>query len=82
MYSNKTVTILEDLIEDVEDLVYFADPKRQMLDSKSVHIRLKKVKKNLNLMSLELLLKAPKAMSEEIEIARKKQNNRIIQKWQ
>ena len=79
MYSNKTVTILEDLIEDVEDLVYFADPKRQMLDSKSVHIRLKKVKKNLNLMSLELLLKAPKDMSEEIEIARKKQNNRIIQ---
>ena len=52
MYSNKTVTILQDLIEDVEDLVYFADPKRQMLDSKSVHIRLKKIKKNLNLMSL------------------------------
>ena len=81
MYSNKTVTILEDLIEDVEDLVYFADPKRQMLDSKSVHIRLKKIKKNLNLMSLELLLKAPKAMSEEIQKARKKQNNRTIQ-WQ
>lgn len=79
MYSNKTVTILEDLIEDVEDLVYFADPKRQMLDSKSVHIRLKKIKKNLNLMSLELLLKAPKAMSEEIQKARKKQNNRTIQ---
>ena len=79
MYSNKTVTILEDLIEDVEDLVYFADPKRQMLDSKSVHIRLKKIKKNLNLMSLEILLKAPKAMSEEIQKARKKQNNRTIQ---
>jgi hypothetical protein len=79
MYSNKTVTILEDLIEDVEDLVYFADPKRQMLDSKSVHIRLKKIKKNLNLMSLELLLKAPKAMSEEIQKARKKQNNRTVQ---
>ena len=79
MYSNKTVTILEDLIEDVEDLVYFADPKRQMLDSKSVHIRLKKIKKKLNLMSLELLLKAPKAMSEEIQKARKKQNNRTIQ---
>ena len=79
MYSNKTVTILEDLIEDVEDLVYFADPKRQMLDSKSVHIRLKKIKKNLNLMSLELLLKAPKAMSEDIQKDRKKQNNRTIQ---
>ena len=79
MYSNTTVTILEDLIEDVEDLVYFADPKRQMLDSKSVHIRLKKIKKNLNLMSLELLLKAPKAMSEEIQKARKKQNNRTVQ---
>ena len=50
-----------------------------MLDSKSVHIRLKKIKKNLNLMSLELLLKAPKAMSEEIQKARKKQNNRTIQ---
>ena len=79
MYSNRTVTILEDLIEDVGDLVYFADPKRQMLDSKAVHIRLKKIKKNLNLMSLELLLKAPKTMSEEVERARKKQNNRIIQ---
>ena len=79
MYSNKTVTILQDLIEDVEDLVYFADPKRQMLDSKSVHIRLKKIKKNLNLISLELLLKGPKTMSEEIERARKKQNNRTIQ---
>ena len=79
MYSNKTVQLLESLIEDVDDLVYYADPKRQMLDSKSVHVRLKKIKKNLNLMSLELLLKAPKAMSEEVERARKKQNNRIIQ---
>ena len=79
MYSNKIVLLLEELIEDVEDLVYFADPKRQMLDSKSVHIRLKKIKKNLNLMSLELLLKCPKTMSEEVERARKKQNNRIIQ---
>ena len=79
MYSNKTVQLLESLIEDVDDLVYYADPKRQMLDSKSVPVRLKKIKKNLNLMSLQLLLKAPKAMSEEVERARKKQNNRIIQ---
>ena len=51
MYSNKTVKLLELLIEDVDDLVYYADPKRQMLDSKSVYIRIKKLKKNLNAMS-------------------------------
>ena len=65
MYSHKIVEILELLIEDVDDLVYYADPKRQMLDSKSVYIRIKRLKKNLNAISLELLLRSPKAMSEK-----------------
>jgi|TARA_B100000900_G_scaffold383904_1_gene372244 hypothetical protein len=76
MYSHKIVEILELLIEDVDDLVYYADPKRQMLDSKSVYIRIKRLKKNLNAISLELLLRSPKAMSEEIHKSRKKQNER------
>ena len=49
MYSNKTVQLLESLIEDVDDLVYYADPKRQMLDSKSAYIRIKRLKKNLRM---------------------------------
>ena len=77
MYSNKTVQLLESLIEDIDDLVYYADPKRQMLDSKSVYIRIKRLKKNLNAMSLELLLRSPKSMSEEIQKSRKKQNEKF-----
>ena len=48
-----------------------------MLDSKSVYIRIKRLKKNLNAMSLELLLRSPKSMSEEIQKSRKKQNEKF-----
>ena len=40
MFSYKVIELLDSVVEDINDMVYYADPQRQMLDSRGVHIRL------------------------------------------
>ncbi len=76
MFSYKVIKLLDGVVEEINDMVYYADPQRQMLDSRGVHIRLKKVQKELKLISLDILLNSDKLMKEDIEKSLKKQAQR------
>jgi trans-2-enoyl-CoA reductase len=73
MFTYKVIEILDEITEDVDDLVYYADPSRQQLDSRAVHIRLKKIQKAIRLMSLDILVNGDKLMAEDIEKTLRKQ---------
>ena len=73
MFTYKVIEILDEITEDVDDLVYYADPSRQQLDSRTVHIRLKKIQKAIRLMSLDILVNGDKLMAEDIEKTLRKQ---------
>ena len=76
MFSYKVIELLDSVVEDINDMVYYADTQRQMLDSRGVHIRLKKVQKELKLISLDILINSDKLMKEDIEKSLKKQARR------
>ena len=73
MFTYKVIEILDEITEDVDDLVYYADPSRQQLDSRAVHIRQKKIQKAIRLMSLDILVNGDKLMAEDIEKTLRKQ---------
>jgi hypothetical protein len=76
MFTYKVIELLDSVTEEVNDMVYYADPSRQMLDTRGVHIRLKKVQKELKLIALDILVNGDKVLVDDIEKSLKKQNKR------
>ena len=76
MFTYKVIELLDSVTEEVNDMVYYADLSRQMLDTRGVHIRLKKVQKELKLIALDILVNGDKVLVDDIEKSLKKQNKR------
>lgn len=76
MFTYKVIEILDEITEEVDDLVYYVDPSRQQLDSRSIHFRLKKIQKAIRLMSLDILVNGDKIIADDIKKSLKKQNKR------
>lgn len=76
MFTYKVIELLDSVTEEVNDMVYYADPSRQMLDTRGMHIRLLKVQKELKQISLDILFNGDKIMVEDIKQSIKKQNKR------
>jgi hypothetical protein len=73
MYSEEIVKLMDEIQTELDELVYYADPNKQMVSGSSLHIRLKKLSKNAQRLQMQMLVHGPKHMAEDIKKARKKQ---------
>ena len=73
MYSEEIVKLMDEIQTELDELVYYAAPKKQMLAVSSIHLRLKKLSKNVQRLQMQMLIHGPKHMAEDIKKARKKQ---------
>ncbi len=64
---------MDEIQTELDELVYYADPNKQMVSGSSLHIRLKKLSKNAQRLQMQMLVHGPKHMAEDIKKARKKQ---------
>ena len=74
MYSDEIVTLLDNIQTELDEIVYYVNPSRQMLSGSSLHIRLKKLAKTAQRLQMQMLIHGPKHMQQDIVSARKKQN--------
>ena len=73
MYSEEVVKLMDEIQTELDQLVYYAHPNKQMLSGSSIHLRLKKLSKNVQRLQMQMLIHGPKHMAEDINKARKKQ---------
>ena len=73
MYSEEIVKLMDEIQTELDELLYYSAPKRQMLTTDSVHLRLKKLTKTVQRLQMQMLIHGPKHMAEDIKKARKKQ---------
>tara|TARA_Y100000401_G_C8257429_1_gene191496 strand:- start:67 stop:312 length:246 start_codon:yes stop_codon:yes gene_type:complete len=73
MYSEEIVKLMDEIQTELDELVYYINPNKQMLSGSSLHIRLKKVSKNVQRLQMQMLIHGPKHMAQDIKKARKKQ---------
>jgi len=76
MYSEEIVKLMDEIQTELDELLHYSDPKRQMLTTDSVHLRLKKLSKNVQRLQMQMFIHGPKHMAEDINKARKKQIQR------
>ncbi len=76
MYSEEVVKLMDEIQTELDQLVYYAHPNKQMLSGSSIHLRLKKLSKNVQRLQMQMLIHGPKYMAEDIKKARKKQIQR------
>jgi len=73
MYSEEIVTLLDTIQTELDEIVYYSHPNRQMLAGSSLHLRLKKLAKMSQRLQMQMLIHGPKHMQQDIVKARKKQ---------
>ena len=73
MYSEEIVKLMDEIQTELDELLYYSAPKRQMLTIESVNLRLKKLSKRVQRLQMQMLVHGPKHMAEDIKKARKKQ---------
>ena len=73
MYSEEVVALMDEIQTELDELVYYAHPKRQMLAGSSLHMRLSKLAKTAQRLQMQMLIHGPKHMHQDIVKARKQQ---------
>jgi len=73
MYSEEIVKLMDEIQCELDELLHYSAPKRQMLTIDSVNLRLKKLSKRVQRLQMQMLVHGPKYMAEDIKKARKKQ---------
>ena len=74
MYSEEIVKLMDEIQTELDETTFYFDPRRQLLDSRSVHTRLRKLCKLVQRLQMQMMIHGPKYMREDIVKARKKQN--------
>ena len=74
MYSEEVVILMDEIQTELDEIVYYSHPSRQMLSGSSLHLRLSKLAKSAQRLQMQMLIHGPKHMQQDIVSARKKQN--------